>query len=129
MSIGAEKSGFYLLNPDTCFILNNDHWESQKDIHMSDSVIRAENILNRFKLNGRTALITGAAQGIGRAYAHALAEAGAKVAVVDVNYELAQQVVDEISERGGTAIAIHADVTDEASIQNACKQVKDDGEA
>jgi NAD(P)-dependent dehydrogenase (short-subunit alcohol dehydrogenase family) len=92
---------------------------------MGDSVIRAENILNRFKLNGRTAFITGAAQGIGRAYAHALAEAGAKVAVADVNTRLAQVVVDEISGKGGTAIAIYADVTDEESIQNACKEVND----
>ncbi len=66
-------------------------------------------ILDRFKLDGKTALVTGGGQGIGQGYAHALAEAGASVAIVDINPTTAQEVSEEIrqleagvhSNRGG----------------------------
>ena len=56
---------------------------------MDDPVLLEKNILERFSLHGCTALITGGGQGIGRAFAHALGEAGAKVAIVDLNCVLA----------------------------------------
>jgi len=56
---------------------------------MSDVVLDAKPILDRFRLDGRTALVTGAGQGIGRGYAHALGEAGAAVVVVDIALPLA----------------------------------------
>lgn len=93
---------------------------------MSDSVLSAENILSRFKLDGRTAIITGAAQGIGRAFAHALAQAGARVAIADINTDAAAEVVKEIEAQGGTAKAVYADVTDESSVEEACKQIVDE---
>ena len=69
------------------------------------------NIIDRFRLDGRAALVTGAGQGIGRGYALALAEAGANVAVVDINPETAERVAEEIRELGRQALAIEADVT------------------
>ena len=73
-------------------------------------------ILDRFRLDGRTAVVTGGGQGIGRSYCLALAEAGAKVAVADIDDESAAAVVSEIEAGGGVAMAVHADVTDEAQV-------------
>ncbi len=67
-------------------------------------------ILDRFSLAGRTALVTGAGQGIGQAYALALAEAGADVAIVDINAETAAAVASQVEERGVRALALQADV-------------------
>jgi NAD(P)-dependent dehydrogenase (short-subunit alcohol dehydrogenase family) len=92
---------------------------------MSDSILKAKNILDRFRLNGRTALITGGAQGIGRAYAHGLSDAGAKVALVDLNVEKAEEVAQEIADRKGEAIVVRADVTDEASVEKAVRTIVD----
>jgi NAD(P)-dependent dehydrogenase (short-subunit alcohol dehydrogenase family) len=92
---------------------------------MSDSVLEAKNILERFRLDGRTALVTGGAQGIGRAYAHGLADAGAKVALVDLNVEKAEEVAQEIAGRNGEAIVVKADVTDESSVEKMIKTILD----
>ena len=67
-------------------------------------------ILERFKLNGRTALVTGAGQGIGEALAHALAQAGAKVAVVDVNGVNAEKVAGAINSYNQEVIAVTCDI-------------------
>ncbi|WCB94967.1 Galactitol 2-dehydrogenase [Baekduia alba] len=68
-------------------------------------------ILDRLRLDGRRALITGAGQGIGRAFAHALGEAGASVAVIDRDGDRAAAVVAELEAKGVTALALAADVT------------------
>ena len=78
---------------------------------MKDAVLEAPPILDRFSLEGRTALVTGAGQGIGRAFAHALGEAGAKVAIVDIALPLAEEVAGELTVKGIDAIAVKADVT------------------
>lgn len=57
------------------------------------------------------AIVTGAGQGVGRAIAHVLASAGARVAVNDLNPDRAERVAGEIREDGGEAIAIAADVS------------------
>jgi NAD(P)-dependent dehydrogenase (short-subunit alcohol dehydrogenase family) len=67
-------------------------------------------ILERFRLDGRAALVTGAAQGIGEALAHALAQAGAKVAVVDMNGENAARVAAAIRSYNKDVIPITCDV-------------------
>jgi 3-oxoacyl-[acyl-carrier protein] reductase len=66
------------------------------------------------KLQDRVALVTGGGSGIGRAIAVRFAEEGARVIVNDIRREAAQKTVDELSGRGGRAIA--ADVSDSAQV-------------
>lgn len=66
------------------------------------------------RLNGKTALVTGGASGIGRETALRLADDGAAVVVADVQDELGAEVAAEIEKNGGTALYVHLDVTDEA---------------
>ncbi|MBI3958662.1 MAG: SDR family NAD(P)-dependent oxidoreductase, partial [Chloroflexi bacterium] len=92
---------------------------------MSDAVVTARPILDRFRLEGRVALVTGGGQGIGRGYAHALGEVGARVAVVDLVLSRAETVAQELAEKGVEAIAIQTDVTDEAQVTRMVDQVVD----
>jgi NAD(P)-dependent dehydrogenase (short-subunit alcohol dehydrogenase family) len=84
---------------------------------MPDPVLSSRPILERFRLDNRVALVTGGGQGIGRAFAHALGEAGAAVAIADIVLERAQTVVSELTAKGIDSIAIRVDVTrpDEAA--------------
>jgi NAD(P)-dependent dehydrogenase (short-subunit alcohol dehydrogenase family) len=84
---------------------------------MSDPVLTSEPILERFRLNGRVALVTGGGQGIGRAFAHALGEAGAAVAVVDMRLDLAEEVANELVQKNVRSMAIKADVTKPEDVQ------------
>ena len=74
------------------------------------------------RLNGKTALITGAARGIGRHFAEAYVTEGARVAVADINFERALEAATEIGE---SAIAVEMDVTSETSIDGAVAAVVD----
>ena len=65
----------------------------------------------------KVAIVTGAAQGIGEAYATALARRGAAVVVADLNAELATTVAEKITADGGTARAVRVDVSDPESTQ------------
>jgi len=81
--------------------------------------------MERFSLKGKTALVTGAGQGIGRALAHGLADAGADVAVVDINLDLAQSVSAEILKRNSNvkSIALQIDVTNPEKVNHMVDQI------
>lgn len=68
-------------------------------------------ILDRFRLDGKKALVTGAGRGIGRGFATALAEAGADVAIIDIIAENAEKTAKEIAEATGRkTIAVTCDI-------------------
>ncbi|MBD9462494.1 L-iditol 2-dehydrogenase [Pseudomonas sp. Pdm06] len=72
------------------------------------------------RLEGKSALVTGAARGIGRAFAQAYIEEGATVAIADIDLERAQATAAEL---GDSAYAVKMDVTDQASIDQAIATV------
>jgi NAD(P)-dependent dehydrogenase (short-subunit alcohol dehydrogenase family) len=76
-----------------------------------------------FDLSGRTALVTGAGQGIGEGIAHALAAQGAAVVVNDVVPERATAVAASIADTGGTATASPFDVTDLDAVRAAVAEL------
>ncbi|XP_064650776.1 2-dehydro-3-deoxy-D-gluconate 5-dehydrogenase-like [Lineus longissimus] len=87
--------------------------------------VQRRNILQRFRLDGKVALVTGSGQGIGRGYAHALGEAGAKVAVVDIFEERAKHVCHELLEKGIDAMWLQTDVTKEDQVKLMVESVVD----
>ena len=78
------------------------------------------------RLDGRTALITGAGQGIGAQIARHCAEHGARVLVNDFNGDRAEAVASEIRDKGGQAIAYAADVTDYDAVQTMTTRAVDE---
>jgi NAD(P)-dependent dehydrogenase (short-subunit alcohol dehydrogenase family) len=76
-----------------------------------------------FSLSNKTAVITGAGSGIGRAIAVLFAKQGAKVEVLDYNTAQADEVVAEIQAAGGTASAVMCDISSSASVKAAFESV------
>ncbi|MFN3324269.1 MAG: SDR family NAD(P)-dependent oxidoreductase [Bryobacteraceae bacterium] len=76
------------------------------------------------RVEGKVALVTGGALGIGRSACLLLAREGAKVAVTDLRDEEGRKVADEIGRSGGTAVYWRLDVSDEAQVKRVFAEVK-----
>lgn len=77
-----------------------------------------------FDLSGKTVLVTGASQGLGRQFALTLAAAGASVSLAARQVDKLNALKDEITEAGGTAHAVALDVTDPQSVQSAIEETE-----
>jgi 2-keto-3-deoxy-L-fuconate dehydrogenase len=76
-----------------------------------------------FNLLGRTAIITGAAKGIGKAISIKLASQGAEVTLIDLDEAALNETVKEIRSQGGTASGIVCDITDNAKVESAFQNI------
>ena len=72
-------------------------------------------------LKGKTAIVTGAAQGIGEGYAKGLAQRGCKIVVADLNETAGRKVAEEIGKAGGEALFCAVDISDERSADALAK--------
>ncbi len=75
-------------------------------------------ILEKMRLDGKKAFVTGGARGIGKSIATALTEAGADVAVIDIDIEEAQKTANELNRTGTKTMAIQADVTNQTDMDD-----------
>jgi NAD(P)-dependent dehydrogenase (short-subunit alcohol dehydrogenase family) len=80
------------------------------------------NVLDRFRLDGKTLFITGGSRGLGREMALAIASAGADVALTGREIESLNQTANEIRELGRVATPIVADIGNTADCQRACRE-------
>ncbi len=104
------------LNPDTSR-------RASFEITFMINQVEKEKLKKNLKLEGKAAIVTGAASGIGKSIAVRFAQEGAKVAIVDINLKGAQKVASEIQEKDGEAIAINADVGDPRKARKAIDEV------
>ncbi len=74
-------------------------------------------------LNGKVAVVTGAASGIGKQIALTLSAAGAAIAIADLNQDGANAVAEEIKQAGGKAIGVAMDVTNEEAVNQGIDKV------
>lgn len=80
-------------------------------------------ILEKMRLDGKVAFVTGGARGIGKSIATAIAEAGCDVAIVDMDIEEAKKTADEIAQIGVKTIAIQTDVTNEEDVNKMIETI------
>ena len=76
------------------------------------------------QLKDKTAIVTGAASGIGKEIARAFVEAGAKVAIADLNFDAARATALELDSTGASTLAVKMDVTDEAEVDSGIDEVR-----
>jgi len=84
-------------------------------------------VIDDFRLDGKSAIVTGGSKGIGKAIATALADVGASVVVANRTAETGETAAAEIrKETDGTVVAIPADVTDESSVERLVEETVDE---
>lgn len=76
------------------------------------------------RLQDQVVIVTGSGSGIGRATAKRLVEEGAKVVVADLKLEAAQETVAQLKVRGGTALAVHVDITSAESARHMVQRTE-----
>lgn len=117
--------------PILSFVKNNTARDNDGLIFALDPVTQSfkrkiiMNIAPLFDLTGKVAVVTGGGNGIGRASARILAQAGADVVIADMKQDDAQQVADEIETTGRRAIAIACNVGKEEQLQNLVERTLD----
>jgi NAD(P)-dependent dehydrogenase (short-subunit alcohol dehydrogenase family) len=82
-------------------------------------------VLDTFMLTGKVAVVTGGNRGLGQAFAHALGEAGASVAILARNTERSAEVVDELGDKGIAAAAFEGDVARHADVERAAGEIRE----
>lgn len=81
-------------------------------------------VMDNLRLDGKKIYITGGAQGLGKSMAEGLAQAGADLAIVDINLEQAQATADEIAgDTGRKVIAVKADVTNPDDVEQMIEMI------
>jgi all-trans-retinol dehydrogenase (NAD+) len=86
--------------------------------------LRQNGLLGKTSLRNKVVFITGGGSGIGRQLAFRMSRLGAKICVVDLNREAAEQVAQNIVKEGKQALAIHCDVTDKESVRQAAEEAR-----
>jgi gluconate 5-dehydrogenase len=80
-------------------------------------------VLDKFRLDGRRALVTGGSRGLGRAMAQALAEAGADLVLVGRDPETLRQARQELTATGRSVTALTADLFEPAAVERMCAEI------
>lgn len=83
------------------------------------------NTLDLFRLDGKTAIVTGGGRGLGEYFATALSEAGANIVVCSRKLEACEQVKQEIEQHGGKALALACDVTKPGDVERVIEATQE----
>jgi NAD(P)-dependent dehydrogenase (short-subunit alcohol dehydrogenase family) len=99
---------------------------STDELHDPAFEVPAGYVAHLFRLDGRVAVVTGGGSGLGAAMAKGLAQAGAALAIVDVNEDGAASTVATIEEQGGRAVSLPCDVTVKQQVDALADRVVDE---
>ncbi len=83
----------------------------------------SKNIMDKFRLDGKVAVVTGGGRGLGKEMARGLAEAGADIAIPDIQEDLAERSASDLEKIGVETLPIQADVTEVESVVNMVERV------